>query len=58
MGQDGFTVLSFGMILLAQFGSNIAHGYISKMKNDYSLIANGWEALLKSYETEVKDNAD
>lgn len=58
VGQDGFTVLSFGMILLAQFGSNIAHDYISKMKNDYSLIANGWEALLKSYETEVKGNAD
>lgn len=56
--QDGATVLSFGMILLAQFGTNIGTNNINKMKREFTSIVNGWEALLHSYGTEDKCNAD
>lgn len=56
--QDGFTVLSFGMILLAQFLTTVGSNYITKAKKEYTEIINGWEALLHSYETEEECNAD
>ena len=56
--QEGFTVLSFGMILLAQFLTNIGSDYINNIKKEFAAILNGWEALLHSYETEEKHNAD
>ena len=56
--QEGFTVLSFGMILLAQFLTNIGSNYINNTKKEITAILNGWEALLHSYETEEKHNAD
>lgn len=56
--QEGFTVLSFGMILSAQFLTNIGSNYINNIKKEFTAILNGWEALLHSYETEEKHNAD
>ena len=56
--QEGFTVLSFGMILLAQFGANIGSNYINNIKKEFTSIVNGWEALLHTYETEEKQNAN
>ena len=56
--QEGFTVLSFGMILLVQFLTNIGSDYINNIKMKFAAILNGWEALLHSYETEEKHNAD
>lgn len=56
--QEGFTVLSFGMILLAQFLTNVGDNYINNIKKEFTAILNGWEALLHGYETEEKHNAD
>ena len=56
--QDGATVLSFGMILLAQFGTNVGTNNINNMKKEFTAIVDGWDALLHSYEMEDKYNAD
>ncbi|MBP3633717.1 MAG: hypothetical protein J6J43_03995 [Oscillospiraceae bacterium] len=56
--QEGLTVLSFGMILLAQFLTNIGSGYINRNKREYEAIIDGWEALLRSYEMEEKNHAN
>ena len=56
--QEGLTVLSFGMILAAQFLTNIGNDYIDNAKKEFTAIISGWEALLHSYEMEEKHNAN
>lgn len=56
--QEEYTVLSFGMILLAQFLTNVGGDHINNSKKEFTAIVNGWEALLHSYETEEKYNAE
>ena len=55
--QDSMTVISFGMILLAQFGLSVGSEYITKMNNDLDAIIKGWTALVNVYKEEAKYNA-
>lgn len=56
--QDGLTVLSFGMILFAQFLTNVGGNHVNNIKKEFTAVLNGWEALLDSYETEENQDAD
>ncbi len=56
--QEGFTVISFGMILIAQFIVDVGRNYTTKVKKDLETRTSAWEALLHSYELEKNETTE